>query len=143
MKTSTGVVFFLLIGGTVGCGSSSPTTPSSGPPTPPRPTPVIAEFSDPASTFKTRDVRDVDDQIVQFDTANNALIWAVDGRSFSGYPINGNFIGGFQVRFGAKNGECRAYFTETGPATICDINVVNGQLVILPTSVRVPGEVCK
>jgi hypothetical protein len=142
MRISTSVVLFLLIGGTAGCGSSSPTTPSAPPPPPAPRTPVIAEFSDPASAFKTRDVRDVDDQIVQFDTANNALIWGVDGRSFPGYAVNGNFIGGFQVRFGTKNGECRAYFTETGPATICDINVVNGQLVILPTSVR-PGEVCK
>jgi hypothetical protein len=141
MKTSTAVVLFLLIGGTAGCGSSPPTTPGNPPPPPTPRTPVIAEFRDPASTFTTRDVRDVDDQIVQFDTANNALIWVADGRSFPGYPVSGNLIssGGFQVRFGTKNGECRAYFTETGPATICDINVVNGQLVILPTSVAVQG----
>jgi hypothetical protein len=77
---------------------------------------------------------------VHLDTANNALIWVADGRSFSGYPVSGNFIASnFQVRFGTKDGERRAYFTETGPETICDINVVNGQLVILPTNVRVPG----
>jgi len=139
MKTSTGVVLFLLIGGTGGCGSSPPTTPSGG--TPMTRTPVIAVFSDPTSTFTTHDVRDVDNQIVQFDTANNALIWVADGRSFPGYPVSGNSIssGSFQVRFGTENGERRAYFTETGPATLCDINVVNGQLVILPTSRPVPG----
>jgi hypothetical protein len=88
----------------------------------------------------TPDVRDVDEQIVRFDTANNELIWTADGRSFPGYSINGYLIGSsFQVRFGTKDGERRAYFTETGPATICDINVVNGQLVILPTNVPVPG----
>ena len=103
--------------------------------------PVLAVFSEP-SGFMTSDVRDVQGQIVRFDTANNALIWAADGRSFSGYPVSGDFIGAdrtFQVRFGTENGERRAYFTETGPATICDINVVNGQLTILPTNVPVPG----
>jgi len=90
----------------------------------------------------TPDVRDVNEQIVQFDTANNALIWKADGRSFPGYPISGLFIRAdraFQVRFGTKDGERRAYFTETGPATICDIEVVNGVLTILPTNVPVPG----
>jgi hypothetical protein len=109
----------------------------------PPPLPVqIAVFSDPPSSFMTSDVRDVQGQIVQFDTANNALIWAADSRSFSGYPVSGTFIGAdraFQVRFGTDAGERRAYFTETGPETICDIDVVNGQLVILPTNVRVPG----
>jgi hypothetical protein len=38
-----------------------------------------------------------------------------------------------------EDGERRAYFTETGPATICDIEVVNGVLTILPTNVPVPG----
>jgi hypothetical protein len=40
--------------------------------------PVLAVFSDPASTFMTSDVRDVQEQIVRFDTATNALIWAAD-----------------------------------------------------------------
>ena len=104
--------------------------------------PVLAVFSDPDSTFMTSDVRDVQGQIVRFDTANHALIWAATDRSFSGYPVSGTFIRSdraFQVRFGTEAGERRAYFTETGPETICDIDVVNGQLVILPTNVRVPG----
>lgn len=103
--------------------------------------PVLAVFSEP-SGFMTSDVRDVQGQIVRFDTANHALIWAADSRSFAGYPVSGNFIGAnrnFQVLFGTENGERRAYFTEVGPDTICDINVVNGQLVILPTNVPVPG----
>jgi hypothetical protein len=107
-----------------------------------RTTPVIAQFTEPDSTFMTSDIRDVDEQIVQFDTANNELIWKADGRSFPGYPISGNFIRAdraFEVRFGTKDGERRAYFTEVGPATICDIDIVNGQLVILPTNVPVPG----
>jgi hypothetical protein len=140
MRISTAFLFLALLGGTSACGSS-PAAPSTTPPPPPL-TPVIAVFSDPASTFTTRDVRDVQEQIVHFDTANNALIWVADSRSFSGYPVSGTFIGAnraFQVRFGTKDGERRAYFTETVPATICDINVVNGQLTILPTNVPVPG----
>jgi hypothetical protein len=108
----------------------------------PPPLPVqLAVFSD-SSGFMTSDVRDVQGQIVQFDTANHALIWAADGRSFAGYPVSGDFIGAnraFRVLFGTEDGQRRAYFTETVPETICDINVVNGQLIILPTNVRVPG----
>jgi hypothetical protein len=96
---------------------------------------------DPGSGFSTMDVRDVQEQIVHFDTAGT-LIWEADGSRFPGYPVSGNFITTsqrFQVRFGFKDGERRAYFTETGPATICDIEVRSGQLSISPTSVTVPG----
>lgn len=51
-----------------------------------RTTPVIAQFTEPDSTFMTSDIRDVDEQIVQFDTANNELIWKADDRSFPGIP---------------------------------------------------------
>lgn len=134
------VVLFVLAAAGAGCGES-PVTPS--PPTPPaaQPAPVLAVFTDPASGFTTSDVRDVQDQIVRFDTARNALIWAADGSSFLGYPVSGNSIqaGHFQVRFGTKNGERRAYLTETGPATICDVEVYGGLLLsILPTTVKVP-----
>jgi hypothetical protein len=98
-------------------------------------------FSDPATSFMTSDVRDAQGQIVRFDVASNSLIWVGDGRSFSGYPVNGLFIRAdrfFQVRFGT-DGERRAYFTETVTTTICDIEVVGGQLVITGTNLRVPG----
>jgi len=93
-------------------GSRTATVNVTAPPAPP----VLAIFSDLDSTFTT-DVRDVQRQIVRFDTANNALIWATDGRSFAGYPVSGVFIRAdraFQVSFGTENGERRAYFTETG-----------------------------
>ena len=107
-----------------------------------RATPVIAQFTEPDSTFMTSDIRDVDGQIVQFDTANNELIWKADGRSFAGYPVSGLFIGAdraFQVRFGTDQGERRAYFTESARPFICNIQVVNGQLSITATDVPVPG----
>jgi hypothetical protein len=59
---------------------------------------------------------------------------------FNGYPVTDSYFLGtaFQVRFGTEGGERRAYFTETGPATICDIAIVNGVLH-LATNVPVPG----
>lgn len=148
MQVAKAIVLVALIAAVSGCGGSSgstPTTPSS--PTPPAPPPPpapvqLAVFSDPASSFMTSDVRDSEEEIVRFDVANNALIWASDGRSFSGYPVNGLFIRAdrfFQVRFGTKDGERRAYFTEAVATTICDVEIVNGQLVITPTSLTVPG----
>ena len=145
MRISTAILLFVLIQGIAGCGGGSgsaatPTTPST--PTP-APLPVqLAMFTDSVSGFSTMDVRDVQDQIVRFDTANNALIWVADGRSFSGYPVSGNFMRAdrsFQVRFGMKDGERRAYFTETVATTICDVEVISGQLVITPTTAHVPG----
>jgi hypothetical protein len=139
------MVVFVSAAAVVDCGGSDPAapTPTSTTSTVPPSQPVqLAVFSDPASGFMTSDVRDVQEQIVRFDTANNALIWAADNRSFQGYPVSGNFIRidrNFQVRFGTKDGERRAYFTETASATICDIDVVGGQLVINPTNVTVPG----
>ncbi len=140
---ATAVLLLMLIEGAAGCGGSdSAPPPSPSPqPAPPPPAPVqLAEFHDPGSTFSTPDVRDVQEQIVHFDTANNSLIWTADGRSFPGYPVSGNLIAsGFQVRFGTKDGERRAYFTETMSATICDIEVSGGQLLISATNVKVPG----
>ena len=146
MKKSTAFLLLALIQGLAGCGGSgsTPTTPT--PMTPPPPTAPaqvqLVVFTDTGATFSTSDVRDVHDQIVRFDMTSNSLIWAADGRSFTGYPVSGNFIGAdksFQVRFGTKDGERRAYFTETVATTVCDIEIVGGQLVILPTSVTVPG----
>ena len=98
-------------------------------------------FTDPDSEFSTTDVRDVDEEIVHFDAVAKTLIWAADNIAFEGWEVSGNFLGAvrrFQVRFGTKDGERRAYFTETGPATICQIFVANGRLWILPTNVTVP-----
>lgn len=141
MKKSTAFLLLALIQGLAGCGGSgsTPTTPT--PPPPPAQVQLVV-FTDTGSTFSTSDVRDVHDQIVRFDMTSNSLIWAADGRRFTGYPVSGNFMRAdksFQVRFGTKDGERRAYFTETVATTICDIEVVGGQLVVSPTSVNVPG----
>jgi hypothetical protein len=150
VQTLGTIAFLMVVGGVPSCGGSdsAPTaSPSPTPsPTPPSPAPVqLAVFSDPASSFSTSDVRDVEDvaeEIVQFDVANNALIWKANGQSFPGYPVSGNFVASdqhFQILFGTKDGQRRAYFTETASATICDIAMSGGQLSISPTNVTVPG----
>ncbi len=142
MRMSTVILFLVLTLGIAACGGSgSVVAPPPPPPQPPAPVQLVV-FRDPDSNFTTSDIRDVQDQIVRFDMTSNALIWAADGRSFQGYPVSGNFLRAdraFQVRFGTKDGERRAYFTETVATTICDIEIVGGQLVISPTSVKVPG----
>ena len=103
-----------------------------------------AVFRDPDTGFSTTDVRDVEEEIVQFDTSTNSIIWAADGTAYQEglWAVNDVFLagGGFQVRFGTKEGERRAYFTETVPATICQIEPANGFLSISPTNVTVPQE---
>ena len=149
MQVRKCLVLVALIAALPACGSDSPPTrPSatapptvSPPPSPPAPV-QLAVFSDPASDFMTSDVRDSDEQVVRFDVANNALIWGADGRSFSGFPVNGLFVREdrfFQIRFGTKDGERRAYFTEAVATTICNVEIVNGQVLITATSMHVPG----
>jgi len=125
--------------GVLACGGDSPS--STVTPTP-IPTVRLATFTDPASSFSTSDVRDVQDQVMRFDTASNSLIWTVNGQSYTGYPvIDTYFIRSdkfFQVRFGMRNGERRAYFTEAGRGTICDVEASSGGLTITPTDVTVP-----
>lgn len=154
-----GIVFLVIIQGLAGCGSSgSSAAPSALSPVPqpvPQPTPIrLAAFTDPAAGFSTPDVRDAQEQIVRFNTADE-LIWTADDTRFPGFPVSGNVVTAdkvcrfctFQVRFGTKDGERRAYLTwtdETGhfeghPPTIFDIEVVSGQLVITGTNVPVPG----
>jgi len=141
MHVSKAVLLLMLIGIAAGCGSSPTSSTPPPPPAPPSPT-VLANFTDPKTSFSTQDVREAQRQIVRFDVSTNSLIWTLTGQKFTGYPVSGNSIGSdrkFQVAFGMEDGEHRAYFTEAATGTICDIEVLNGQLVILPTSQTVPG----
>jgi hypothetical protein len=132
---------------------SAPLTPSLGPQAAPQPVPIqLVVFRDPSSGFSTADVHDVDDEIVRFNTVAE-IIWAADDTRFRGYLANGHRIRGpgrddyFQVRFGTKNGERRAYLgwdedwchCPGFPPTIIDIEVVNGQLIVTATDLLVPG----
>ena len=104
----------------------------------------LAVFVDPVSDFSTRDVRDVDEEIVRFDPVAKTIIWAADGTAFQEgiWEVNGVLLasGGFQVRFGTKDGERRAYFTETANGFICQIEAQGGSISISGTNVPVPQE---
>lgn len=112
-----------------------------GPTAPPQPTLTLASFMDPMGGFSTNDVRDSEGDIVRF-TTDGRLVWPPTMATFGGFPVAGNLIGptqGFEIRFGTESGQRRAYFTERGPGTICDIDVVNGMINVSPTSQTVPS----
>ena len=119
------------------CGSgssgSSPTAPS------PAQGQTLAMFTDPTTGQATSDVRDVDEQVMRFEMPSNVLLWVADGTRHNGWPVSGNFLDAahqFQVRFGSRSGQRRAYFTETGNGTICNLEVRGGALSISATSGR-------
>jgi hypothetical protein len=110
-------------------------------PTAPTPTLTLASFMDPRGGFSTTDVRDSEGDIVRF-TVDGRLVWPPTMATFSGFPVTGNLIGptqGFEIRFGTEGGQRRAYFTERGPGTICDIDLINGMINVSPTSQTVPN----
>ncbi len=127
--------------GFVGCGDSGLTTDSTPPPPPPAAGDTFAVFMDPSSDFRTTDVRDADNEIVRFDTTENALVWTPTDLLFDGWVVDGNFLEErrfYQVRFGTVSGERRAYFTETVRGTICELSVTNNELFIAPTDLLPP-----
>ena len=155
MRTSREMFVLVLAFGLVGCSGSSvlpaPSAPTSRPALQPAAIQLVV-FSDRASAFATSDVRDVQDQVVSFNTADE-LIWTADGTRFSEYIVDGTLIAYhhkadtfLQVRFGTKTGERRAYLTWTddrlrgAPATLLDLSVnARGDLIIAETNVPVPG----
>jgi hypothetical protein len=124
----------LLVGVGACSDDDSPTSPTG-------PTLTLASFMDPRGGFSTNDVRDSEGEVVRF-TVDGSLVWPPTMATFGGFPVAGNLIGptqGFEVRFGTEGGQRRAYFTERGPGTICDIDLINGMINISPTSQTVPN----
>src|SRR5262249_9404703 len=150
----TGMVLLLLIPGLVGCGRpESPSAPSA-PSIPFAPSPVQQPsvpnqpvvFKDPLTGLSTSDVRDAQEHIVQFTTAH-ALVWTADETPLSGHFVQGpgyQPVGNFAaepscqcwlvVRFGASNGERRAYLTgdygHENPGTVVALDVAGGALIV-------------
>ena len=134
-------------------GCASPTAPSVVPVPDPGPsrTDTLAVFTDRVTGFSTSDVRDADEQILRFN-AKGELVWADGETTFPGYIADGQVITAdrvcaacyFFVRFGTRNGVPRAYLTWAGddtdaqPATLLDVEVVDGRLVVEATPARVP-----
>jgi carboxypeptidase family protein len=145
------VILFVTVVGLTACGSTSAPWPPSSPAAPiPAARATLVVFKEAASGFATNDLRDAQDQILQFNTAGE-LIWTPDGRRLPGYWVQGTTISGricdpecwFEVRFGTKDGERRAYLTvdygHSNPDTLVDIEVVGGALVVTQTQMYVPG----
>jgi hypothetical protein len=124
----------LLMGGGACSDGDSPTSPTT------TPTLTLASFMDPRGG-STNDVRDSEGDVVRF-TVDGLLVWPPTMATFGGFPVAGNLIGptqGFEIRFGTEGGQRRAYFTERGPGTICDIDLINGMINVSPTSQTVPN----
>ena len=103
-------------------------------------------FTDRATGFSTTDVYDAQGQMVRFNTAGQ-LIWTVDDSRFDGYRVAGNYVGdrSLEVRFGGKSEERRAYLTFSldyfhydPPASVVDLEVIDGRLVISNANPPVP-----
>lgn len=152
------VILVVILVGLTACGSPSapwaPSSPAAPAPVPSRDTLVV--FKEAASGFATTDLRDARDRILQFNFAGE-LIWTPDGSRLPGYQVltgeypGTTFISGricdrecwFEVRFGAKGGERRAYLTvnygHDNAGTLVDVQVVGGALVVTQTQMYAPG----
>jgi hypothetical protein len=108
---------------------------------------AFTRFTDPSSGFSTDEVRDVDREVVRFDARLGAMVWAATGDAVSGWTTSSADLSwsrsgvAFRVRFGTEQGERRAYFTETGSGTICNLNILGPeQLTIFGTNEPPPQD---
>ena len=108
--------------------------------------PAFATFVDPDTGILLQDVRDADRDVVHFHIEQHAMVSAASGDAVSGWVTDGNDLrwnrgGSFRVRFGSEAGEARAYFTEAGPGTICNLSIKGPeQLSISATSETPPHD---
>lgn len=102
-------------------------------------------FKDPVTGLSTPDVRDARGHIVQFTTANE-LIW-IDGTHIPGHQLDSRQEVScqcwFVVRFGAAEGERRAYLTgdigHYNQGTVVDLEITDGSLVVTWSDLFPPG----
>ncbi len=86
-------------------------------------------FVEPGTGFMTDAVHDADDEVVHFESRLGVMVSGTTGETIAGWEADADGGGlrwsrssiRFQVRFGTDAGERRAYFTEAGPGTICDL----------------------
>jgi len=165
--TRKALVLIGLAYGLSGCGAGSASSRSPSALAPSAPSAVITPqsdagslvvFKEPATGFSTTDLRDAHDRIIQM-TNGGDLIWTPDGTHIPSYEISPGtsaptyFIGpktrvcvefcAFSVRFGASNGERRAYLTidygHSNPGTLVDVEVREGTLIVNQTALFPPG----
>jgi Carboxypeptidase regulatory-like domain len=151
-------VLLTLLPALAGCDSATPSTPSPVPSSAPPAAPTLVVFTELTTGYATSDLRDAQDQIVQLNSVNE-LVWAADGARLPGYRTTSFIRGGqrhhfiegkvcaegcaFEVRFGAADGERRAYLTvdygHDNPGTVVDVEVAGGELLVTQTDVYPPG----
>ena len=106
--------------------------------------PRFVRFVDPASGCVTDQVHDVDREIVFFDAALGAMVSLDGGNAVSGWTVEGADLDWsrsgvpFRVRFGTESGARRAFFTEAGPGTICDLTVTGPDLLFISATSETP-----
>jgi hypothetical protein len=160
-RTLAGIVLLVLPIGLVGCDANSgspPTAPSRAPTSPAPTTSTLFMFTEARTGFSKSEVRDVQEQILQFNPPTE-LIWTADGTRLPGYRVGMNNFGdtptyyiegkictegcAFVVRFGTRDGERRAYLTvdygHDNPGTLVDVEVADNALVVTQSSVFPPG----
>jgi carboxypeptidase family protein len=148
MRVSGAIAILGIVVGAGACARSASSTAPSG-----LPAATLVVFTEPGTGFSTSDLRDAQDQIVQFNTAGE-LIWTADGTHLPGYRISNRVEYviegkicpvdcGFVVRFGTRDGERRAYLTidygHDNPGTLVDVEVTGGVLVVTQTNLFPPG----
>jgi len=157
-KSVAGIAVLIVANGLVGA-CSNPAAPAlapsaSAPPgvSQPNAGPLVV-FTDPLTGRATSDVRDAQNHVVQFTTANE-LIW-IDGTHLPGHQADGpghRFQNGapepscqcwLVVRFGAADGERRAYMTadlgHSNPGTVVNLEIAGSALVVSWTDLFPPG----
>jgi len=101
-------------------------------------------FVDCVTGFRTDEVHDADREIVHFDATLEAMISAASGVSVGGWTVAGSDLDWsrsgvpFRVRFGTEEGERRAYFTEAGPGTICNLTVAGPDVLFISATRETP-----
>jgi hypothetical protein len=129
------------------CATTSETLPlmPGAVPTVPAPeaSPYVT-FIDCTTGFRTDEVHDADREVVHFDAALEAMVSAASGDRVSGWTVAGADLDwsrsgvSFRVRFGSEAGERRAYFTEAGPGTICNLNLAGPDLLYISGTSETP-----
>jgi hypothetical protein len=105
---------------------------------------VFATFTDAATGFTTDAVYDADREVVHFDGMGGSMIDEASGDAVSGWSVAGaelDWTGSrvpFLVRFGTEGGERRAYFTERGPGTICNLRFPGGGTLFISATSQMP-----
>lgn len=129
------------------CGTTSETLPltaGAAPTVPPSEASPYVTFIDCTTGFRTVEVHDADREIVHFDAALEAMVSASSGNSVSGWTVVGADLDwsrsgvSFRVRFGTEAGERRAYFTEAGPGTICNLNLAGPDVLYISGTSEMP-----